>query len=61
MEQARITLKQEFKDMSINIQQDFDRLQLQKESELRYMLIAFAKIHVVYCEQVSKLYEKCNK
>ncbi|KAK4518054.1 nuclear pore complex subunit [Mucor velutinosus] len=51
LEQARATSRQELKDMTVTIQQDFDRLQAQKEAEIRYMLIAFAKIHVVYCEQ----------
>lgn len=39
--------------MTVTIHQDFDRLQVQKEAEIRRMLIAFAKIHAVYCEQVS--------
>ncbi|KAL9537747.1 hypothetical protein MBANPS3_011501 [Mucor bainieri] len=51
LEQARITSRQELKDMTTTIQQDLDRLQVQKEAEIRHMLIAFAKIHVVYCEQ----------
>ncbi|KAI8641547.1 hypothetical protein BD408DRAFT_433209 [Parasitella parasitica] len=51
LDQARINSRQDLKDMSVQIQQDLDRLQLQKETELRQMLIAFAKIHLVYCEQ----------
>ncbi|GAN00592.1 PX-domain-containing protein [Mucor ambiguus] len=51
LKQARVTSRQELKDMTVTIQQDFDRLQVQKEAEIKYMLIAFAKIHVVYCEQ----------
>lgn len=38
--------------MSIEIQEDFDRLQTQKEVELRAILISFAKIHMRFCEQV---------
>ena len=38
--------------MSIEIQKDFDRLQIQKESEMKTILISFAKIHMHYCEQV---------
>lgn len=51
LEQARSSIRQEIKDMSIEIQEDFDRLQTQKEVELRAILISFAKIHMRFCEQ----------
>lgn len=51
-----MTSRQELNEMTVTIQQDFDRLQVQKEAEIKHMLVAFAKIHVVYCEQVS-IYE----
>ncbi|EPB82182.1 hypothetical protein HMPREF1544_11065 [Mucor circinelloides 1006PhL] len=56
LELARMTSRQELNEMTVTIQQDFDRLQVQKEAEIKHMLVAFAKIHVVYCEQVS-IYE----
>lgn len=52
MEEARVSTRQQLKDMAVSIQADFDRLQVQKESELKSILIAFAKIHMQYCEQV---------
>ncbi|KAI8994635.1 hypothetical protein BDB01DRAFT_201673 [Pilobolus umbonatus] len=50
-EETAIELKKEIKDMSLTIQQDFDRLQIQKEADLKRMLLSFAKIHISYCEQ----------
>ncbi|CAO3644514.1 unnamed protein product [Mucor hiemalis] len=52
LEHARLSIRQELMDMSIEIQEDFDRLQIQKEVELKNILISFAKIHMQYCEQV---------
>jgi len=46
-----MTSRQELNEMTVTIQQDFDRLQVQKEAEIKHMLVAFAKIHVVYTNQ----------
>jgi hypothetical protein len=52
LEQARITTREDLKDMSTDIKQEFERLQLQKDAEVKTILISFAKIHLQYCEQV---------
>ncbi|KAI9478003.1 MAG: hypothetical protein EXX96DRAFT_569234 [Benjaminiella poitrasii] len=51
LEQAQISTRQELKDMSVNMQKDFERLQRQKEADMKSILLAFAKIHIRYCEQ----------
>jgi hypothetical protein len=45
--------RKELVDVSANTQADLDRFQRQKIRDLRDMLIAYAKVHVKYCEKVS--------
>ena len=42
--------------MSENIQQELDMFQKQRTNELRAMMIAYAKIHIKYCEEVGIYY-----
>ncbi|KAI8882685.1 PX-domain-containing protein [Backusella circina FSU 941] len=51
LEQAKTSIRQELSDMSESIQEDFERLEKQKQAEFRKILISFARIHLFYCEQ----------
>lgn len=51
MEHARTTTREDLKEMSAHIKQEFERLQHQKDTEMKTILISFAKIHLQYCEQ----------
>jgi hypothetical protein len=52
LEQALQVTRKELVDVSANTQADLDRFQRQKIRDLRDMLIAYAKVHVKYCEKV---------
>ncbi|KAG0175983.1 Sorting nexin, cytoplasm-to-vacuole targeting pathway/endosomal sorting [Apophysomyces sp. BC1034] len=52
LEKAMVATKEELEIISENIQEDLDLFQKRKESEFRTMLIAYAKIHIKYCEEV---------
>ncbi|KAI8146304.1 hypothetical protein BJV82DRAFT_643459 [Fennellomyces sp. T-0311] len=51
LEGAQAKVRQELKEISENIQQELDMFQKQRASELRAMMIAYAKIHIKYCEE----------
>ncbi|KAI7899116.1 uncharacterized protein BX663DRAFT_518824 [Cokeromyces recurvatus] len=51
LEKIQMELIQDLKEISTNMAKDFERLQIQKEKEIKSILIAFAKIHIHYCEQ----------
>lgn len=52
LEQALQITRKDLVDISANTQADLDRFQRQKIRDLRDMLIAYAKVHVKYCEKV---------
>ncbi|RCI03328.1 Autophagy-protein 20 [Rhizopus stolonifer] len=61
LEHARVRTRQELKEMACTIHEDFERLQKQKETELKSILISFAKIHAYYCEQNAASWEDIRK
>ena len=54
LENMKAKTRKELKEMSLVIHQEFERLQHQKETEIRSILVSFAKIHATYCEQVGR-------
>ncbi|KAF7731885.1 hypothetical protein EC973_007716 [Apophysomyces ossiformis] len=52
LETAIITAKNDLALISENVLQDLEMFQRHKENDFRTMLIAFAKIHIRYCEKV---------
>ena len=52
MEQDKVRVRQELKDISQTIEQELDAFQRQRANDLRTMMIAFAKMHLQYCEEV---------
>ncbi|KAI8373393.1 hypothetical protein EDC96DRAFT_499167 [Choanephora cucurbitarum] len=57
LENMKTKTRKELKEMSLVIHQEFERLQHQKETEIRSILISFAKIHATYCEQNATSWE----
>ncbi|KAI9256575.1 hypothetical protein BDA99DRAFT_516806 [Phascolomyces articulosus] len=51
LENAQSKARQDLKEMSENIQQELDMFEKQRTHELRAMMIAYAKIHIKYCEE----------
>ncbi|KAI7854476.1 hypothetical protein BDC45DRAFT_482569 [Circinella umbellata] len=51
LESSQAKIRQELKEMSENIEQELDMFQKQRTNELRAMMIAYAKIHIKYCEE----------
>ncbi|KAJ2958959.1 hypothetical protein NQZ79_g5541 [Umbelopsis isabellina] len=51
LEQALQVTRKDLVDISADTQADLDRFQRQKIRDLRDMLIAYAKVHVKYCEK----------
>ncbi|CEG81290.1 hypothetical protein RMATCC62417_15511 [Rhizopus microsporus] len=51
LEEAKQKVSQDLVEMSEMLKQDLERLKTQQDSELRSILISFAKIHLTYCEQ----------
>lgn len=53
LEKARESVSQDLSEMSDMLQQELKRHKAQQDKELKLILIAFAKIHLSYCERVS--------
>ncbi|KAI8984709.1 hypothetical protein BDF20DRAFT_955040 [Mycotypha africana] len=61
LEEAKVRLRQELKEMGQTIHEELDRLHIQKDTEIKKMLISFAKIHVSYCQQNCELWKKMKE
>ncbi|CAO3678848.1 unnamed protein product [Umbelopsis vinacea] len=61
LEQALQVTRKELVDVSANTQADLDRFQRQKIRDLRDMLIAYAKVHVKYCEKNLASWEEAKE
>lgn len=51
LEKARESVSQDLSEMSDMLQQELKRHKAQQDKELKLILIAFAKIHLSYCER----------
>ncbi|KAI9492301.1 hypothetical protein BDB00DRAFT_829212 [Zychaea mexicana] len=51
LESAQTQVREELKNMSENIQRELDMFQKQRTNELRAMMVAYARIHMKYCEE----------
>ncbi|KAI8890876.1 hypothetical protein K501DRAFT_328063 [Backusella circina FSU 941] len=51
LKQARISTREELSDMTKEIQEELARLEKQKEIEIKSIFLAFARVHLQYCEQ----------
>jgi hypothetical protein len=58
LKQARISTREELTDMTKEIQEELARLEKQKEIEIRCIFLAFARVHLQYCEQASTIEKK---
>lgn len=45
-------VRQELKEISQTIEQELETFQRQRANDLRTMMIAFAKMHLQFCEEV---------
>ncbi|GAB5587093.1 Sorting nexin [Umbelopsis nana] len=61
LEQALQITRKDLVDISANTQADLDRFQRQKIRDLRDMLIAYAKVHVKYCEKNLASWEEAKE
>ncbi|KAI9281395.1 hypothetical protein BC943DRAFT_282404 [Umbelopsis sp. AD052] len=61
LEQALQVTRKELVDVSADTQADLDRFQRQKIRDLRDMLIAYAKVHVKYCEKNLASWEEAKE
>lgn len=52
LEDALEITRQDLTDISRDVQTDLDRFQQEKIRDLKEMLIAYAKAHIQYCQQV---------
>lgn len=52
LEDALAITRQDLAEISRDVQTDLDRFQQEKIRDLKEMLIAYAKAHIQYCQQV---------
>lgn len=53
LQQALEITRKDLAGASLDLQAELDRFQHEKIKDLRNMLIAYAKVHIQYCKQVS--------
>ncbi|KAI9320733.1 hypothetical protein BX666DRAFT_2024362 [Dichotomocladium elegans] len=61
LERSKVRVEKELEDVSENVQRELDMFQKQRLGDLRAMMIAFAKIHVQYCEENMASWQKARK
>ncbi|KAL0093668.1 hypothetical protein F4703DRAFT_1830634 [Phycomyces blakesleeanus] len=61
LEKGMVKAQSEVEDVAITIQQEIERFNQQKEKELRVILIAYAKAHIVYCEENSRAWKAAGE
>ncbi|KAI7885607.1 hypothetical protein K492DRAFT_233961 [Lichtheimia hyalospora FSU 10163] len=61
LEQDKVRVRQELKDISQTIEQELESFQRQRANDLRTMMIAFAKMHLQFCEENVMTWQKARE
>ncbi|CDH53376.1 sorting nexin-41 [Lichtheimia corymbifera JMRC:FSU:9682] len=61
LEKDQVRVRQELKDISQTIEQELETFQRQRANDLRTMMIAFAKMHLQFCEENVTTWQKARE
>ncbi|CDS12195.1 hypothetical protein LRAMOSA04390 [Lichtheimia ramosa] len=61
LEQDQVRVRQELKEISQTIEQELETFQRQRANDLRTMMIAFAKMHLQFCEENVTTWQKARE